>query len=195
MTGRLPAARTPPAERLDDALVLDVLSRLAGAGSAADVAAAVLAPLVELDGVRAACVVVRDGEDAVVVGSAGYDCDSMAPGARLPLGAGLPVTEAVRTGRTVVQGTGPSWAAVPSGRVRRGALLLSLTDPPPGDEPLRRLERIGPRRRRRAPAHRRAGARPHRPGPGRRRPGHGRRPAAGLVAGRALDAVRRTGRR
>ena len=141
---RLPAARVPSAARLDPALVVDVLARLAGADSTADIAAASLPPLLDLPGVRAACLVVRDGDDAVVVGSAGYDCGTMAPGARLPLDAGLPVTEAVRTGRRVVQGGGPSWIAVPYGRARRGALLLSLTVAPPADEEsLRRLERVG----------------------------------------------------
>jgi hypothetical protein len=57
----------------------------------------------------------------------------MVLGARLPLDAGLPVTEAVRTGRTVVRGTGPAWVAVPFQQRRTGALLLSLHAPPPQD--------------------------------------------------------------
>jgi hypothetical protein len=84
-----PLPRTPTV--LDDALVIDVLSRLAGAAS------------------RVAAV------------------DAVLP---LPLDAGLPVTEAIRTGRTVVQGGGPSWVAVPFGG-RTGAVLLSLSTPPP----------------------------------------------------------------
>jgi len=123
-----PLPRTPTV--LDDALVIDVLSRLAGAASQVAAVEAVLPLLLDLPGVRATAVLLRDAGSAVVVGSAGYDCGTMAAGAALPLDAGLPVTEAVRTGRTVVQGSGPSWVAVPFGG-RTGAVLLSLTTPPP----------------------------------------------------------------
>lgn len=121
----------------DAALVLEVLEQLVGAHGEQDVAAAALPPLLRVPGVRAAAVVVRERASAVVVGSAGYDCGSMAPGAALPLDAGLPVTEALRRRTVVVQGTGPSWVAVPfSGtRTRTGALLVSLDAPPPGPPP------------------------------------------------------------
>ncbi len=143
--GRAPAGplpRTPAAAALDDALVVDVLSRLAGAPSRVAAADAVLPLLLDVPGVRAAAVVVRDGARALVVGSAGYGCGPMSAGAALPLDAGLPVTEAVRTGRTVVQGTGPSWVAAPFG-ARSGALLLSMTTAPVQSPPeLARLQRI-----------------------------------------------------
>lgn len=129
----------------DAALVLEVLEQLVGAHGEQDVAAAALPPLLRVPGVRAAAVVVRERASAVVVGSAGYDCGSMAPGAALPLDAGLPVTEALRRRTVVVQGTGPSWVAVPfSGtRTRTGALLVSLDAPPPrSPAELWRLERI-----------------------------------------------------
>jgi hypothetical protein len=87
-----------------DALLLDALGRLAGACSTAEVADAVVPCLVEQDGVRAVAVVERDRRHVVVTASAGYDCGTMAAGAQLPLDAGLPVTEAVRTGRTVALG-------------------------------------------------------------------------------------------
>jgi len=116
-----------------DVLLTDVLAVLAGAGTTAEAAGAALPLLASRPGVRAAAVAVRSGRSAVVLGSAGYDCTTMAAGAELPLDAGLPVTEAVRTGRTVVQGTGPSWVALPFGRGAQepGALLLSLTAAPP----------------------------------------------------------------
>lgn len=137
-----PLSRTPGLAALDDALVVDVLSRLAGADSRAAVADAALPLLLDVAGVRAAAVVLRDGSRAVIAGSAGYGCGAMSPGGVLPLDAGLPVTEAVRTGRRVVQGTGPSWVAVPFGG-RAGALLLSMSSAPvrsPGE--LARLERV-----------------------------------------------------
>lgn len=124
-----PRPRTPSPAALDDALLVDVLSRLAAAGGRASVADAVLPALLEVPGVRAAALVLRDRDRVVIAGSAGYGCGPMSPGEALPLDAGLPVTEAVRTGRTVVQGTGPSWVAVPFGG-RAGALLLSMTTTP-----------------------------------------------------------------
>ncbi len=93
------------------AVLVDALSALAGAGDRLAVAEATLPLLVELPGVRAAAVVERAGPDVVVQGSAGYGCGDMGPGARLPLDAGLPVTEAVRTGLTVVPG-GPAGPCV-----------------------------------------------------------------------------------
>lgn len=122
----------PPALELSPALLLAALTRLASADTLAEVAAAVPALLVHEPGVRACAVVGRDGAQVVVLGSAGYDCGTMDPGATLPLDAGLPVTEAVRSSRTVARGTGPAWVGVPFGGVpARGALLLSLLVAPP----------------------------------------------------------------
>lgn len=137
-------ARAPGALRVGSALMVDALAALAAADSHADVAAAALPLLAEQPGVRACAVVARDGSRALVLASAGYDCSSMAAGTVLPLDAGLPVTEAVRTGRLVVRGSGPSWVAVPFGSSRRsGALLLSLTvAPPAGPEDTARLHRL-----------------------------------------------------
>jgi hypothetical protein len=114
-------------------VLVEGLTALVGATGRLEVAEAVLPPLLELPGVRAAAVVERAVGEVVVQGSAGYDCGSMRPGSRLPLDAGLPVTEAVRTDRTVVRGTGPSWVAAPFRRRGAGALLLSLTGAPPED--------------------------------------------------------------
>jgi hypothetical protein len=131
----LPSQLRPSRDRLvaPDVLLTDALAVLAAAGTRAEAASACLPLLAQRPGVRAAAVVVRSGRHAVVVGSTGYDCSSMAPGTELPLDAGLPVTEAVRTGRTVARGDGPGWIAVPFGRGSQeaGALLLSLTCAPP----------------------------------------------------------------
>lgn len=113
-------------------LLVDALTALAAAEGTADVAAAALPLLLEQPGVRASAVVARSEGAAVVLASAGYDCGSMAAGTALPLDAGLPVTEAVRTGRPVERGDGPSWVALPfAGARRTGALLLSLVCAPP----------------------------------------------------------------
>jgi hypothetical protein len=128
-----------------DAALLDGLTALAGAGSRLEVAESLCAVLLGLDGVRAAALTQRDGRDARVVGSAGYGCDVMAAGARLPLDSGLPVAEAIQTGRLVRQGTGPGWCAVPFGprTTGSGALLLSLSTAPPADPAdLARLQRL-----------------------------------------------------
>ena len=131
--------------RLPDAVLFDALVGLAAAGSVLDVAEAVCAALADLHGVRAAAVLQRQDGAAVVLGSTGYDCDTMGPGARLPLDSGLPAVEAIRTGQVVRQGEGPSWCAVPFGRrtPKPGAILLSLTLPPPsGEDDLVRLQRL-----------------------------------------------------
>lgn len=91
---------TAPPVVLPVRVLVEALTQLAGAGDRLDVAEAALPLLLGLPGVRAAVVVERSGPDVVVQGSAGYDCGDMGPGARLPLDAGLPVTEAVRTDRT-----------------------------------------------------------------------------------------------
>ena len=114
-------------------VLVEALTALAAADGRLAVAEAALPLLLDLPGVRAAAVVERAGSDVVVQGSAGYDCGAMAPGSRLPLDAGLPVTEAVRTDRTVARGTGPSWFAAPFVRRGAGGLLLSLHGAPPED--------------------------------------------------------------
>ena len=125
-------------------VLVDALAALAGAGDRLSVAEAVLAPLSATPGVRAVAVATRDGGDAVVLASTGYPCDTMGPGARMPLDAGLPLSEAVRTGRAVLRGEGPSWAAVPFGPGwTTGALLLSLDVGPPAGTDLASLERLG----------------------------------------------------
>ena len=132
---------TVAGRRIDDALVVTVLAALAAAGGPLAVAEAPLPALLELDGVRAAAVLVRDAGEAVVVASNGYGCGVMAPGAALPMDAGLPATEALRRRAPVVQGTGPSWVALPFDPA--GALLLSLDAAPPADPAeLWRLQRI-----------------------------------------------------
>lgn len=124
-------------------LLADTLAALAGADTATSVAAAGLPLLLDQPGVRACAVLVRDAEHALVLASAGYDCGAMAAGTTIPLDAGLPVTEAIGTGRLVVRGSGPSWVAVPFGRRRTGALLLSLTSAPPATaDDLARLHRL-----------------------------------------------------
>jgi Stage II sporulation protein E (SpoIIE) len=139
-----PGSRTSVARfTLPSAGLVDGLSAVSGTGSRAQAAAAACATLLALPGVRGAAVVQRDAEDAVVLGSAGYPCGDMGPGARLPLSAGLPVTEAVRTRRPVVVGQGPSWAAVPLGRGgMSGALLVSLVVGPPVGPDLAALEQL-----------------------------------------------------
>lgn len=114
-------------------VMVEALAAVAAAGSRLEVAQACLPLLLEQPGVRAAAVVERAGTEVVVQGSAGYDCSTMAPGQRLALDAGLPVTEAVRTGRVVAQGSGPGWVAVPFRQRGQGALLLSLDGAPPAD--------------------------------------------------------------
>ena len=132
MDARRSSERTaaPPVD-LPALVLVHGLSALVAAATVADVAEAVLPLLVAVPGVRAGAVVTRDGADVVVQGSAGYECGTMSRAQRLPLGAGLPVTEAVRTARTVVMGAGPSWVAAPFRRRRSGALLLSLDGAPP----------------------------------------------------------------
>ncbi len=142
--GTEPDLCAPAPVTFGPALLLDALAALAAADRRADVAAAALPLLVEEPGVRACAVVTRDRDRAVVLASAGYECGSMTPGAVLPLDAGLPVTEAVRTGRLVERGAGPAWVAVPfGGSARTGALLLSLTAAPPSaPDDLLRLHRL-----------------------------------------------------
>lgn len=141
----LPRTRSPVRLLLPETLLTDLLAGLAAAAGTADVATACLRLLAEGPGVRAAAVAQRNHRHAVILGSTGYDCLSMAAGAELPISSGLPVTEAIRTGRAVVQGSGPSWVAVPfgGGAAQPGALLLSLDGAAPeGTADLGRLHRL-----------------------------------------------------
>lgn len=143
----LPAAgptRSAPCLELPAEVLVDAVAALAAARTELGVAGACLPLLLGRAGVRGVAVVQRRRRSAVVLRSAGYDCDTMGAGTVLPLEAGLPVTQAVRSGRTVVQGAGPSWVALPLGGDLQppGALLLSLTCAPPEPAGLLRLERL-----------------------------------------------------
>lgn len=150
----MPVSRSRPAPRLRDLpdtltfpehALLDALSVIASAASRLDVAEAVSAVLLGLEGVRGVAVTQRRDGAAIVIGSAGYSCDAMAAGTRLPLDSGLPAVEAIRTGRLVRQGEGPGWLAAPFGRrtTAPGALLLSLISAPMSQEAdLTRLQRL-----------------------------------------------------
>jgi hypothetical protein len=132
----VPGARSVDATlSFSGGLLLEALQALAAAGSRSDVTEAVCGVLAPLDGVRGVAVLQRDRNHAIVLGSAGYNCDAMAPGATIPLDSGLPATEAIRTAQLVVQGDGPGWCAIPFGRRKtsRGVLLLSLAIAPPRD--------------------------------------------------------------
>lgn len=140
----LPARSPAPGASVVDApVVLAALTGLAAADTPHDVAAAALQPLCALPGVRAGAVARSDrrSREAVLLASSGYDCATMAPGARLPLDAGLPLTDCLRTGLVRVVGTGPSWVAVPAGTGT--ALLLSLTTGPPDDASVAAIAQVG----------------------------------------------------
>ena len=110
--------------------LVDVLFALTGASTPTEVAKTAVAGAVSLTGARAGALGVRRGDQIEFLATDGYDCDSMEVGARLPLDAGLPITEAVRTGRPVVRGAAgePAWIAAPVLAAEvDGALLVSLT--------------------------------------------------------------------
>src|SRR4051794_10611771 len=128
----------PPAQRAVDATsppeslgpLVAALIQLAGAADVDAVARHAVAGAVDVTAGRASALGIQRGSSVVLLGSVGYDCEAMAAAAVLPLDAGLPVTECVRTGRTTIRGQsgGPMWIAVPvSTRTMRGALLVSLT--------------------------------------------------------------------
>jgi hypothetical protein len=130
-----PAARLTPTSATP--ALLDTLITLAATDRAADVARIAVAGARLLTGARAAALgeLAPSGGAVELLASNGYDCESMSPGARLPLDSGLPIAEAVRTRRVVVthdQGR-PEWVAVPVRINDReyGALLVSLA----GGEP------------------------------------------------------------
>ncbi len=124
--------------------LLQAVTAVAGAADATGVAGAAVTGAVELTGARAAALGVRSGERVRLLASRGYDCDTMTAGASLPLNAGLPLTESVRTGTTVIRGAASStaWVAVP---VRAAgvdaALLVSL--PPTATIDVAALEALG----------------------------------------------------
>lgn len=128
----------PPAQRTIDvpsqpdslAALIAALVRLAGTADIEAVAHEAVVGATEVTAARAAAVGVQRGRSVVLLGSLGYDCEAMAAAAVLPLDAGLPLTECVRTGRTTIRGQagGAMWIAVPvTTATVRGALLVSLT--------------------------------------------------------------------
>lgn len=128
----------PPTQRMVDATsrpeslapLVSCLVRLAGAADVDAVATEAVAGAVDVTAARAAAIGVQRGGSVVLLASVGYDCDAMAAAAVLPLDAGLPLTECVRSGRTTIRGQtgGAMWIAVPLvTSTLRGALLVSLT--------------------------------------------------------------------
>jgi stage V sporulation protein SpoVS len=106
------------------------LVRLAGTADVDAIANEAVTGAAEITAARAAAIGVQRGDSVVLLSSTGYDCEAMAAAAVLPLDAGLPLTECVRTGRTTTRGRpgGPMWIAVPVATPNlRGGLLVSLT--------------------------------------------------------------------
>jgi Stage II sporulation protein E (SpoIIE) len=128
----------PPAQRLVDATsrpeslapLVAALVRLAGAPDVGAIATEAVSGAADITAARAAAIGVQRGSSVVLLASVGYDCEAMAAAAVLPIDAGLPLTECVRTGRTTIRGQtgGAMWIAVPvQTPALRGALLVSLT--------------------------------------------------------------------
>ena len=128
----------PPAQRMVDATsrpesvapLVAALVRLAGASDVDAVATEAVTGAADITGARAAAMGVQRGDAVVLLASVGYDCEAMAAAAVLPLDAGLPITECVRSGRTILRGQtgGAMWIAVPVVTpTLRGGLLVSLT--------------------------------------------------------------------
>ncbi|HET7531270.1 MAG TPA: PP2C family protein-serine/threonine phosphatase [Mycobacteriales bacterium] len=128
----------PPAQRVVDAAarpeqlgpLIASLVRLAGAADISAVARHAVTGAADITGARAAAIGLQRGDAVVLLDSVGYDCEAMAAAAVLPMHAGLPLTECVRTGRTIVRGQAGAamWIAVPvATETIRGALLVSLT--------------------------------------------------------------------
>jgi K+-sensing histidine kinase KdpD len=82
--------------------LLRVADALSGAMSAPEVAAIVTGELVGWLGGRSAIVVLIEGQQLVNIGSRGYAESARASLERWPLEAGLPITEAARTGRPIL---------------------------------------------------------------------------------------------
>lgn len=131
------------------------LESLVAAGSAPEVAKAAVTGAAEMTAARAAALGVRRGRDVAILASVGYGCDSMAAGATLSIESGLPLTEAVRSGRPVLKlgADGGGWVAVPVAAPQgRGALLVSLVPGSTGDvEALKTLARATASALRRCP--------------------------------------------
>jgi hypothetical protein len=112
----------------------DALAELNAAVTADEVAAVAVTHARRLSRARASALAMLTAArtELAITGSVGYDCDAMAIGTRLPVDAGLPVTDAARTGTTVVRGNANGgWIAVPLGADRArplGALLVSVRD-------------------------------------------------------------------
>jgi hypothetical protein len=110
--------------------LVESLVRLSGAADVDSIAVEAVNGAADITSARAAAIGVQRGDSVVLLASTGYDCDSMAASAVLPLDAGLPLTECVRTGRTTIHGqtSGATWIAVPLLTPSlRGGLLVSLT--------------------------------------------------------------------
>lgn len=106
------------------------LVRLSGAADVEAIATEAVTGAADITAARAAAIGVQRGDSVVLLSSIGYDCEAMAAAAVLPLDAGLPLTECVRSGRTTIRGQsgGAMWIAVPVVTPAiRGALLVSLT--------------------------------------------------------------------
>jgi hypothetical protein len=129
---RPPAQRAVGAASRPESLdpLVAALVRLAAAADVDAVATQAVIGAAQVTAARAAAIGVQRDSSVVIIGSVGYDCEAMATDAVLPLDAGLPLTECVRTGRTTIRGQtgGPMWIAVPVlTPTLRGALLVSLT--------------------------------------------------------------------
>ena len=113
-----------------DGRLAGVLAALNSATSEAEIGHVVASHAARLWSARGCAVALVEGAAVRLAGSVGYDCDTMAPGARLPLTAGLPLTEAARTGTATVHraGDGAGWVAVPLPGAPRplGSVVLSL---------------------------------------------------------------------
>ena len=130
-----PAVRhaPPSSPSTTSSRLLTAVTALATASNEREVATILVQHAAQVTDARGAALVVPvPGREAgEIVASVGYDCDTMGAGARLPYSAGLPVTEALRTGRDqVVGGTGttPGWVALTLGPTGSplGAIVLSL---------------------------------------------------------------------
>jgi hypothetical protein len=113
-----------------DGRLAGVLAALNSATTEAEIGRVVASHAARLWSARGVAVALVEGAALRLTGSVGYDCDTMAPGARLPFTAGLPLTEAARTGQATVHrsGDGAGWVAVPLPGSPRplGSVVLSL---------------------------------------------------------------------
>ncbi|HLZ37062.1 MAG TPA: PP2C family protein-serine/threonine phosphatase [Mycobacteriales bacterium] len=150
LSSLVPAAARPELEPSalpwpDAAALLPAVRELAAAATALEVADVAVRWARWLTRARGAALAVRLETHVEILASSGYDCDAFAPGARLPVTAGLPLTEAARTAAPVVRQAGDGgWIAVPligaPGSV--GALVVSLAAAASPDD-LPRLAALG----------------------------------------------------